>query len=65
MDLSKAFNTINDKRLIAKLYAYGFSKDALQLIHSYISDCWQITKTDKSFSSWSVRMKGVPQGSSL
>ena len=65
MDLSKAFNTINDKQLIAKLYTYGFSKDALKLIHSYIPDCWQITKTDKSFSSWSVSMKGVPQGSVL
>ena len=39
MDLSKAFNTINHKLPIIKLYAYGFSKDALELIHSYISDC--------------------------
>ena len=38
MDLSKAFDTINHELLIAKLYACGFSKDALKLIFSYMSD---------------------------
>ena len=65
MDLSKAFDTINHELLIAKLYAYGFSKDALKLINSYMSDRWQRTKIDKSFSSWSTLLKGVPQGSVL
>ena len=65
MDLSKAFDTINHKLLIAKLYAYGFLKDALKLINSYMSDSWQRTKIDKSFSSSSALLKGVPQGSVL
>ena len=63
MDLSKAFDTINHELLIAKLYAYGFSKDALKLINSYMSDRWQRRKIDKSFSSWSALLKGVLQGS--
>ena len=29
MDLSKAFDTINDELLIAKFFAHGFSKDTL------------------------------------
>ena len=35
MDLSKAFNTLNHDLLIAKLHAYGFSEESLQLIKSY------------------------------
>ena len=65
MDLSKAFDTINEELLIAKLYACGFSKDALKLINSYMSDRWQRIKIDKSLSSWSALLKGVPQGSVL
>ena len=65
IDLSKAFDTINHELLIAKLYAYGFSKDALKLINSYLSDRWQRTKIDKFFSSWSALLKGVRQGSVL
>ena len=65
MDLSKAFRTINHELLIAKLHAYGFSKDDLKMINSYMSDRWQRNKIDKSFSSWSALLKGVPQGSVL
>ena len=32
MELSKAFDTINDQLLIAKLHAYAFSKNDLKLL---------------------------------
>ena len=38
MDMSKAVDTIDHEFLIAKLSAYGLSKDALKLINSFISD---------------------------
>ena len=38
IDLPKVFDTINHQLLIAKLYAYEFSKDALKLIISYMTD---------------------------
>ena len=38
MDLSKAFDTINHELLLAKLYAYGFTKSSLQIIFSYLSE---------------------------
>ena len=58
MDLSKAFDTINHQLLVAKLYAYG----ALTLILNYLSNRWQRTKINTSFSSWSELLHGVPQG---
>ena len=65
MDLSKAFDTINHELLIAKLSAYGFSESALEILLSYISDRWQRTKVNSSFSSWEKLLCGVPQGSVL
>ena len=65
MDLSKAFDTIDHELLIAKLYAYGFSKKSLKLIFSYLSDRWQRTKINSEFSTWSKLLQGVPQGSIL
>ena len=38
IDLSNAFDTINHELVIAKLHVYGFSKEALTLIASYLSD---------------------------
>ena len=65
MDLSKAFDTLDHDLLIAKLYAYGFGKNALKLIKSYLSDRWQRTKINTFYSTWSALLKGVPQGSVL
>ena len=52
MDLSKAFNTINHDLLFAKLHVYGFSKESLKLIKSYLTNRWQRTKLNPSFSKW-------------
>ena len=37
MDLSKAFDTLNHNLLIAKLEAYGFERDSLSLMKSYLN----------------------------
>ena len=52
MDLSKAFDTINHELLITKLYAYGFRKDALTIILSYLISRWQRLNIDGNLSSW-------------
>ena len=65
MDLSKAFDTINHKLLIAKLRAYGFDIPSLEILYDYLSDRWQRTKINSSFSTWSLILCGVPQGSVL
>ena len=65
MDLSKAFDTINHALLIAKLAAYGFDENALSVLFNYLSDRWQRTKINTSFSTWKELLQGVPQGSIL
>ena len=60
MDLSKAFHPINHKLLLAKLNAYGFDKNSLEIMWNYLSNRWQRTKIH-----WSALLKGVPQGSVL
>ena len=57
MDLSKAFDTLNHELLIAKLAAYGFDKSSLLLVKSYLSNRWQRTKINKSYSSWSELLR--------
>ena len=63
MDLSKAFDTINHQLLLAKSHAYGFSKQALDIICSYLSN--QKQKINNAFSSWKNLILDVPQVSVL
>ena len=65
MDLSKAFDCLDHDLLLAKLDAYGFSRNALILICSYLSDRRQRVKVNGTFSTWCYSKIGVPQGSVL
>ena len=64
-DLSKAFDCIDHKILIANLFCYGVSPSALNLIHSHLSNRTQRIKINNSFSRRSSIKYGVPQGSVL
>ena len=50
-DLSKAFDCLPHKLLIAKLHAYGFTLSALRLVYSYLSNRKQRTKINDNYSS--------------
>ena len=63
MDLSKAFDTINHDLLLAKLRAYGFSNNALNLTCSYLKSRKQRTQINNNFSSEKNIIARVPQGS--
>ena len=63
MNLSKAFDTINHDLLLAKLRAYGFSNNALNLTCGYLKNRKQRTQINNSFSSEKKVIAGVPQGS--
>ena len=65
MDLSKAFDSMPHGLLIAKLRAYGMSKNACNMIVSYLSNRRQRVKILGEVSNWSTINRGVPQGSVL
>ena len=65
MDLSKAFDTINHQLLLAKLHAYGFSKQVFVVICSYLSNRKQRIKINNVFGVRKDLLLGVLQGSVL
>ena len=62
--LSKAFDCILHDLFIAKLEAYGFQIDVLNLV-SNLSNRKQRVKINETFSCWKDIEYGVPQGSIL
>ena len=65
MGFSKVFDTIIYDPLLAKLHVYRLTNKSLRLIKSYLTNHWQRTKVNTSFSSWSELLLGVSQGSVL
>ena len=63
MDLSKAFDTIDHDLLLAKLKAYGFLKQALSFMCSYLRNRRKRVQINNKFSSLKEVTAGVPQGS--
>ena len=65
MDLSKAFDCMPHKLLIAKFKAYGLEDLSIQLVTSYLEGRKQRVRVGNERSEWSDIIKGVPQGSIL
>ena len=65
IDLSKAFDTVKNEVLLAKLYNYGIRGLPLSWFRSFISDRKQYVKIGNSNSSLRSVNIGVPQGSIL
>ena len=63
VDLSKAFDAINNDRLLAKLRTYGFSKQVLKFMCSYQENKRQRVQINNKFSNLKEVVAGVPQGS--
>ena len=63
--LSKAFDTLNHRLLLAKLEAYGLQPTALKQMENYLAGRFQRTKVSNSYSSSSEIIAGVPQGFSV
>ena len=64
-DISKAFDRVWHKGLLAKLYHIGIGGSLLKWFSNYLSDRKQRVVLPKSSSSWGTINAGVPQGSIL
>ena len=57
MDLSRAFDIINHELLVAKLGPSEFDESALTITLDYLSERWQRTEVNTSFSTWEELLK--------
>ncbi len=64
-DLSKAFDVINHKILLEKMYRYGIRGNVLKWFESYLSNRDQYVDFDGQLSPRRFLKCGVPQGSIL
>ena len=65
IDFRKAFDLVDSRKLLRKLFHYGFDNSALNLISNYLTDRFQSVKYDKIISPLMSISLGVPQGSVL
>ena len=65
IDFSKAFDTIDHKILLHKLWHYGVRGNAHNLLHDYLSKRTQYTNALNEESERALIIYGVPQGSVL
>ena len=65
MELSKAFDCLPPPFIKDKLTGYGLSKNAVQLVSTYLSDRKQCVQIGNCCSTFQNISKGVLQGSIL
>jgi len=64
-DFAKAFDTVPNKRLLAKVHSYGIIGDILSGIKSFLNGRAQRVVVNGQKSSWTDVILEVPQGSIL
>ena len=65
IDLSKAFDSVCHPLLLAKLKAYGFTYDALEIMTAYLIGRRPRVRLEGVNPTWRTIKTGVPQGSLL
>ena len=65
LDFLKAFDTVNHKILLSKLYHYGIRGIPLNWFETYLHNRTQFVKIGSSQSNAETITCGIPQGSTL
>ena len=63
--MSKAFDSLYQPLMLAKLKAYGVSDDSVELPDSYFTDRHSRVKLGSIVSEWEKVSRGCPQGSAF
>ena len=63
IDFRKAFDTVDAKLLLNKLFHYGFDNLAIKLLSDYFSNRAQVVRFNEAMSELRDIILGVPQGS--
>ena len=65
LDYSRAYDKVDHKVLLSKLYKMGIRGKNLTLITHWLTNRVQCTKVGASLSQWDQVLSGIPQGSVL
>ena len=65
IDFRKAFDLVDSDLLMLKLFHYGFSNSALDILRDYFIERYQLVKTDNVRSALNKLKLGLAQGSNL
>ena len=65
IDFRKAFDLVDSRKLLRKLFHYGFDNSACSIISNYFTDRFQSVKYDKKISPIMKISLRVPPGSVL
>lgn len=65
LDIKKAFDTVDHKILLEKIYNCGIRGNVYNWFESYLTGRNQCVKLNMTFSNFGVIQQGVPQGSVL
>jgi hypothetical protein len=65
LDYAKAFDKVDHRLLLAKLHRYGFSKQLVKWVESFLTDRTQKVLVNGHSSFMAAILSGVPQGTVL
>ena len=65
LDFSKAFDSVNHRKLLSKLRCFGIGNQLISWIKDFLRNRGQVVKVENSTSSRCNVISGVPQGSVL